>query len=487
MEECKREFPKNFVWSAGGASYQIEGATEAGGRQPSIWDTFCATHVNHECATVADLSYYLFPTDVQNVLNLNLKSYRFSISWSRVLSWNPCTKKMVPNEIGLAYYAELIKLLKANNIEPIVTIFHWDLPQALVDNLGGYTQGGWLSPEIVGYFGEYAKLLFTRFGRDVAYWITLNEPWSFLYLGYGIGVNAPGLSGSGTWEYIGAKYALLSHARAVEIFKDMRENGTIRADAKIMISLSVGTEWPLNECDPKDCEAAERVYEFTLGWFLRPLTTGEWPRVMKEAAGDRMPDFTPEESLAVKNSLDGIIGINYYTTNLCTPAKDPSTLPPGWSRDLAVNNSFFPKGAIESGRDANGMLLCPWDRGYPPGLRSCLRKIVEMGPGLNIFITENGFCASVSTPEQQYTSEKNMLIVLEGIVAEMYKAINNDKIPLIGYAAWSLMDNYEWGSYEPRFGLYRVDRDTVDLRRTPKPAAFWYADLVKHNAIPPIR
>jgi len=479
-----KKFPESFVWAAGGAAYQIEGATKEGGREPSVWDTFCITHSGVECGDVADLSYYLFPVDVQKAVELNLKAYRFSISWSRVMKWDCALQKMVPNEEGLHYYATLLRYLKNVNIEAMVTMYHWDLPQALIDNLGGYAEGGWLSPKIVGHFVDYAQLLFDRFGEDVPFWITLNEPWTFLYQGYGdSGVYAPGLSGSGTYEYTGAKYALLAHAHVAKIFKERRTSGQVRQDAKITISLNINTQLPLDPKNPKDIEAAERMYEFFLGWFLRPLTTGDWPPIMKKLVGDRLPTFTASESNLIKNSLDGVIGINYYTTQLCTTPKDISIYQPGWEKDVNVANGYFPQGGIPGGTDINGKPLCGWYMGYPAGVRPCLKTISEMAPGIDIIITENGFPSSVATAAEQALSEKNMLTVLQGTVAAMYDAITVDNIPLIGFAVWSLMDNYEWGRYTPRFGLYSVDRDSVDLARSPKPAALWYSTVCKNNGI----
>jgi beta-glucosidase/6-phospho-beta-glucosidase/beta-galactosidase len=479
-----KKFQDNFIWAAGGAAFQIEGATSEGGREPSVWDTFCITHQGVECADVADLSYYLFPVDVQKAVELNLKAYRFSISWSRVMKWDGAQNKMIPNEEGLHYYQTLLRYLKNANIEAIVTMYHWDLPQSLVDNLGGYARGGWLSEKIIGHFKDYSELLFTRFGKNVSMWITLNEPWTFLWQGYSdSGVYAPGLSGSGVYEYIGAKNALLAHAESVQLFKEMRMKGLMKENARITISLNINTQLPLDPKNPKDVEAADRMYEFFLGWFLRPLVTGDWPLVMKEIVGERLPSFTQTESALIKNSLDGVIGINYYTTQLCTTPPTPATNSPGWGDDVNVNNGYFPKDGIPGGTDINGKPLCGWYIGYPPGIRPCLKKISQMAPGIDIIITENGFPSSIATKEEKALSEANMLKVLKGTIEELYNAIALDNIPLIGYAAWSLMDNYEWGRYTPRFGLYSVDRDSVDLTRTPKPAALWYAKVAKNNGI----
>ena len=480
-----KKFPENFVWGIGGAAYQIEGGIEAHGREPSIWDTFCLTHATSiKCADRADLSYLLYPTDVQNAADLNMKSYRFSLSWSRVMKWDEYRGKMVPNEEGLAYYENLIKLMKEKNLQPLVTMYHWDLPQALIDNLGGYTKGGWLHESIADRFEEYAKLLFERFGKDVPYWITLNEPWTFLNLGYSAGVHAPGLANNGTWVYKAAKNALLAHAKAAHLYKKMRSEGKVTSEGKIMITLNMDNALPLDPKNPQDVEAASRVFAFQLGWFLTPLMYGHWPKEMIDTVQDRLPKLSPEESAFLMGADDGIMGINHYTTHLCKMQAKSANQTPGWGNDMGVDLAKFPEGAIPGGNDAQGKPLCSWFAGYPKGFRSCFRRIYSMmKEGTKIFITENGFCASVATPEEQKTSEENMLKVLQGTLNEMHDSIFVDHVPIVGYAFWSLMDNYEWGSYQPRFGIMRVDRNTADLRRSSKPAADWYKEVAKNNAL----
>ena len=473
-EEERMCFPKEFMVGTATAAYQVEGGWNSTGRTPSIWDTFCRSRENVECANVADDFYHRYPLDIQERM-VGLSHFRFSFSWSRVMTWNATIQRMQPNPEGISFYKDLLQQLHTANIQPVVTMYHWDLPQALLDNV----DGGWTSPNIVSHFEQYANLLYQEYGSMIQYWSTFNEPWTFTLLGYDIGVHAPGYYHQ---AYLAGHYVLLSHAAAVQAFRSSPYIDT--NTHKISMVLNVDYGFPLNPQSPQDMELVERKMQFTLGWFLHPLLTGDYPAVMKEYI---MPivNFTKEQSQALKGSLD-LFMLNHYSSTVITSCNGPNStlascndLPAGWYRDLGVDMSRFPKGAKLSSTNAQGQRNCGWFSGVPSGYRQVIRWMHQQDTTKDIFLTENGWCGNTTI------DNTDQLWYYQSYLKEVYQAWKVDNIPIIGYTAWSLLDNYEWGSFEPRFGLYYVQYPPqtgskqgytpkpTDLKRIPRPAAHY--------------
>ncbi|KAF4319603.1 hypothetical protein BBO99_00005951 [Phytophthora kernoviae] len=465
----QRCFADDFMFGSATASYQVEGAYKEGGRTSSIWDDFCREK-DLACANVADDFYHRYPTDLKLMAEDGLQSFRFSISWSRVMTWNPSTRRMVPNPVGIAFYHDLIDEMLKNKLVPVLTIYHWDLPSALQDEL---TPKGWLNDDIVMHYAEYATLVFQEFGQKLDYWTTFNEPYSFVTQGYGTGVHAPGFTGSDVDTYIVAHNLLRAHAKAVGKFREFRNTGIVRSTARIGIVLVAHYMYPLDPNNPKDVAAAERALQFDYGLYLQPMISGDYPAVVREVVGDRLPHFTPQESEELKGSYD-LFMVNHYASKSVTDCDSPTSqrscdqLTPGWEKDKGVDDTRAPEGARLSSMDKHGNRNCGWFTAYPPGYLALMKW--------------------VDNPDQMWYYQNYM--------EQVYKAVTEEKIKVIGYTAWSYLDNYEWGSFEPRFGLYYVNFTSqtgskdyelakpTDLERIPRSAAKWFSKLAKTKCIP---
>ncbi|KAG7400458.1 hypothetical protein PHYBOEH_005486 [Phytophthora boehmeriae] len=487
----KRCFADDFLFGSATASYQVEGAYKEGGRSSSIWDDFCREK-DLACANVADDFYHRYPSDLKLMAEDGLQTFRFSISWSRLMTWNPSTRHMVPNPAGIAFYHDLIDEMLKNKLVPVLTIYHWDLPSALQDEL---TPKGWLNDEIVAHYVEYATLVFQEFGQKLDYWTTFNEPYSFVTQGYGTGVHAPGFSGSDVDTYIVAHNLLRAHAKAVGKFREFRNTGIVRSTARIGIVLVAHYMYPLDQSNPKDVAAAERALQFDYGLYLQPMVSGDYPAVVREVVGDRLPHFTPQESEELKGSYD-LFMVNHYASKSVTDCDSPTSqrscdqLTPGWEKDKGVDDTRAPEGARLSSMDKYGNRNCGWFTAYPPGYLALMKWVSAHDPSADMLLTENGWCGNdqVDNPDQMWYYQNYM--------EQVYKAVTEEKIKVIGYTAWSYLDNYEWGSFEPRFGLYYVNFTSqtgskdyesakpTELERIPRPAAKWFSELAKTKCIP---
>ncbi|KAK6143127.1 hypothetical protein DH2020_023475 [Rehmannia glutinosa] len=312
----RSSFPPGFLFGAASSAYQYEGAAFEGGRGPSIWDTY--THKSPE--KIADGSngdmandfYNLYKDDVKLLKYIGLNAFRLSISWSRVLPHGKLSKGV--NKEGIAFYNNVINELLANGITPFVTLFHWDLPQALEDE---YT--GFLSPLLIDDFRDFSELCFKEFGDRVKNWITFNEPFTFTNGGYDgefLGNLAPGRcsscpqGNSATEPYIAGHHLLLCHAAAVKLYKDKYQ-----ATQKGEIGITLVTHWFVPYSSNRlDVKAAQRALDFVFGWFIHPVVYGNYPRSMQTLVGNRLPKFTVEQSAMLKGSFD-FLGLNYYTGN----------------------------------------------------------------------------------------------------------------------------------------------------------------------------
>ncbi|ETV89287.1 beta-galactosidase, variant [Aphanomyces astaci] len=311
------EFPPGFMWGTATAAYQIEGGWNEGGRGMSIWDAFSKTPgkvINGDTGDKAVDHFHLFKHDVKLMADMGLKYYRFSIAWPRILPTGFATHV---NEAGIAFYNALIDELVAHGIEPIVTLYHWDLPLALQTEFDGWLGG----QVVVDAFAEYARLCFARFGDRVKNWLTLNEPWCSALLGHGTGEMAPGRKHKCKTEtYLSAHNLLLAHAHAVDVY---RKDFQSQQRGVIGITLNCDFREPKPSADPavfkENQAAAERALLVELGWFADPVYFGDYPDVMKKQLGARLPRFTEAESTLLRGSSD-FFGFNHYGTGYAEPS-----------------------------------------------------------------------------------------------------------------------------------------------------------------------
>ncbi|PCK07707.1 MAG: beta-glucosidase [Alteromonadaceae bacterium] len=473
-KKLHQRFPDDFVWGVASAAFQVEGAAREGGRGPSIWDAFNYTpgkiHLN-QTADIACDHYHRLEEDVAMIAALGVKAYRFSISWSRVLpqGYSPknapsrADKSKLINEEGLAFYDRLINLLLENNIQPWVTLFHWDLPLALQ-----MEQDGLLSSEVADYFADYAELCFSRYGDRVKHWITLNEPWCSAMLGHGMGLKAPGRI-STEEPYLAAHNLLLAHGKMV---KNYRDNFQAQQGGQIGITNNCDWREPKNPNAKNDQAAAQRALEFFLGWFADPIYLGDYPQSMRERVKERLPKFTDEERALIFKSSD-FFGLNHYTTRY---AEDMANI------DKDDPQSSHGNGGISSDQDVYLSQDDAWeetDMGWavvPWGCRKLLEWIDQRYDHPDIYITENGCAIPEEDDLAKAQNDSRRVEFYETYLDQCAQAIENG-VKLKGYFAWTLMDNYEWEEgYSKRFGLYHVDFATGE--RNIKNSGRWFQALL---------
>ncbi|NXH06054.1 LPH hydrolase, partial [Loxia leucoptera] len=467
------EFPENFSWSVATAAYQIEGAWRADGKGLSIWDKYSHTPLRIGKDATGDVacdSYHRIEEDVEMLKSLKVSHYRFSISWSRVL---PDGTTRYINEKGLNYYERLIDALLAANIMPQVTLYHWDLPQALQD------VGGWENDTIVQRFKEYAEVLFQRLGDKVKFWITLNEPYNTAYLGYGVGTAAPGVSvRPGRAPYVVGHNLIKAHAEVWHLY-----NETFRARQGGLISITINSDWaePRNPHNQEDIEAARRFMQFFLGWFAHPIfKNGDYSEVMKRRIQERslaqglsksrLPEFTESEKQRIKGTYD-YFGLNHYTTVLTYNLNYPKGVK-SYDSDRGVatvtDRSWLGSGSL-------------WLKVTPFGFRKILRWINEEYNSPPIYVTENG----VSERGAFKFNDTWRMHYYRTYINEALKAVVLDGVDLRGYTAWTLMDNLEWAvGYEEKFGLYYVNFSDPALPRRPRASAKYYSQIINCNGFP---
>lgn len=492
--DASKCFPSDFMFGSATAAYQVEGAWNEGGRTQSVWDEWCRSQEKLECANVADDFYHRFESDLDLMQQDGLNMFRFSISWSRVMNWNETTHKMQPNPVGIAYYHRLIDEMSLRKLTPVLTLYHWDLPLELQAKL---EPTSWLNAKIVDHYLDYADLMYREFGKKVIYWTTFNEPLTFVTQGYAYGTAPPGISDSWSAMYTATHHVLLSHAHSVKLFRDYKGKGIIDSSARISIALNCDIGLPLDADDELDVIAAERKNQFTLGWYLLPIVTGDYPSVMTERAGDNMQTFTAEEKQLLKGSYD-LLMLNHYSTKLITDCdSDRSTIEcsslKGYNRHVGVDSSRFPKGSRRASTNQDGQFNCDWFAGYAPGYLETIRWMHDKDPTADILLTENGWCGN------ETIKNLDQLWYHQTYLDQVHTAIFEEHIPIIGYTVWSFMDNYEWGTFEPRFGLYYVNMSkelrakdiqvtpqSTDLERIPRLAANWYREVAKTKCFEPV-
>ncbi|XP_069695503.1 myrosinase 1-like [Periplaneta americana] len=464
-------FPDGFLLGSSTAAYQIEGGWNEDGKGVSIWDTLVHTHPeyinNQSNGDVACDSYHKYKQDVQLLKEMQSDFYRFSISWTRILPEGHINKV---NQAGIDYYNSLIDELLANGIQPVVTMFHWDLPQTLQD------LGGWPNVVMVDYFEDYARLLFSTFGDRVKLWSTFNEPASFV-MGYTMPYGFPPCVGQpGVGDYLAAHTVILSHARVYHMYNEEFRD---KQQGKISIALNVNWCEPLtNSTD--DIDACERHQQFTLGLYAHPIFSeeGDYPTVVKERVAQnsaeegytrsRLPVFTQEEIEYIRGTAD-FFAVNHYTTYLGTSGEEGTI--PSIGRDTGVittQDPEWPAGATSTSR------VVPW------GFRKQLNWIAKEYNNPNVFVTENGFSDVDGT-----INDTRRIDYITSYLTELLKAIHLDGCSVTGYSVWSLIDNFEWNlAYTVKFGLYNVDFNDPDRTRTAKESSKVYGEIIRTRQIP---
>ena len=475
-------FPRNFAWGTGTASYQIEGAVTQDGRVPTIWDIFSHTPgktAGGGTGDVADDSYNKWPIDIALMKTMGIPAFRFSIAWSRIITLDGRV-----NQRGIDHYNTLINALLSNNIQPYVTLYHWDLPaQFSTFNVSTH---GWLDSDyIVPHFVRYADVCFGAFGDRVKHWTTFNEPQSFCLIGYESGVHAPGRcsdrtkcaeGNSVTEPYLCIHSVALAHAYAVNIFR------TKYRDQGGLIGMTTDASWyePLTN-STADRAASERALAFHLGAFTDPIITGDWNPIMKERAGKLLIPFTDAEKRVLRGSVD-FFALNHYTSRFIgAPSGTPPPPGQGFDADSWVNIQNYRNG-VAIGPPADS----PWLLVTPQWFPNLMRWVHRRYPALDIYITENGCDVpnENSFPLQQALNDTFRVNYLHDYIQGIQQVLN-EGLPIKGYFLWSLLDNYEWAdSYSKRFGIHYVDYPNNQTRYA-KRSSKWYAQLIATGQIPP--
>lgn len=440
-------FPGGFLWGAATSAYQIEGSPLADGAGASIWHRFSHTPGRVRDGDTGDVAcdhYRRWREDVALMRSLGLKAYRFSIAWGRVL---PAGTGAV-NAAGLDFYERLVDTLLANGIEPMVTLYHWDLPAALDD------RGGWLNPDVARWFADYAAVVFRRLDGRVRRWVTLNEPWVVTDGGYLHGALAPGHRN--LFEApIATHHLLRAHGTAVQAY---------RAEGRHEIGLVVNLEpkYPASEGDA-DRAATARAHAYMNRQYLDPVFLGRYPDELAEIFGEAWPRWPEQDFDRIRAPID-FLGVNYYTRGVTR--FDPDAWPLRAATVRQPQSTYTETG---------------WEV-FPQGLTDTLAWVKERYGNPPVVVTENGaaFC-DPPTVRGDRLDDPLRVAYLRDHLRAAHAALELG-VDLRGYFAWSLLDNFEWAhGCSKRFGLVHVDYATQ--RRTPKASAAFYAKVIAANGL----
>jgi beta-glucosidase len=443
------KFPDGFLWGAATAAYQIEGAWNEDGKGESIWDRYThrsGTICDGDTGDVACDHYHRLEEDVNLMKALGLKAYRFSISWPRVL---PGGFGQV-NSRGLDFYSRLVDLLLEAGIQPVVTLYHWDLPQAIQD------LDGWGNRQTTDWFCQYARLVFDTLGDRVRTWATFNEPWIVAFLGHGQGIFAPGIADH-SLAYQVMHHLLLAHGKAVDVFRQGDYPGEIGivTDIEYMLPAS-GRE--------ADRQAQQRYWEHHAEIWAKPLLEGRYSETIVDWLGKSGLSIQDDDLAQISRPID-FLGLNFYNTVVV--GFDPG----GGYLKCQVSHKTLPmSGYTEMG----------WGI-YPAGLLATLLYFKERVKNLKLYVTENGCAASDQPDGNGFVADRDRIEYLRAYLVAAHQAIQAG-VNLQGYFYWSLMDNFEWASgFSKTFGLVRIDYQS--LARLPKKSFSWYRAVIARNGL----
>lgn len=443
-------FSDKFLWGASSASYQVEGAWNEDGKGLNIWDDFSHVQGNVRHGETGDSAcdhYHRFKEDIALMKQIGLKSYRFSISWTRIF---PDGTGSI-NKKGLAFYSELVDELKKAGIEPVITLFHWDYPSAL------YKKGGWSNPESPEWFAQYAKVVTDALSDRVQYWLTFNEYQIFVGLGYQLGILAPGVKLADEELIKMSRNILLAHGRAVQ---------EIRKNAKLPPKVGMaptGDVYRPTDNSPEAVEEARRksfavpeTFTMSNSWWADPIILGDYPEEAYTRFGSLLPRITPEEKAVICQPLD------FYGYNCYQPT----------SGQVSEGSGYDENGFQGGPLTANGWHVVP-DTLYWSS------KFLYERYHLPLLITENGMADNDFVSLDGGVHDTHRIDFLHRYLRGLEKAVD-EGIPVLGYHVWSIMDNFEWSSgYDYRFGLVYVDYRTQ--KRTVKDSGWWYGNVISRN------
>lgn len=431
-------FPRDFLWGAATAAYQIEGGWNADGKGQSIWDHFSHTPgkvLGGDTGDAACDHYHRFAEDVEIMRRLNLRAYRFSVSWPRVL---PGGRGPV-NWVGMDFYDRLVDSLLSARIEPYLTLYHWDLPQEFQE------LGGWTNRDVCGYFADYAALMVRRLGDRVHFWTTHNEPGVFSFIGNRSGEHAPGIRDEKVALAV-AHNALVAHGMAVQAMR------AAEPDIKAGIVLSL---WPSEPAGDSQAEkdAAERLWQRDQSWFVDPLLRGHYPAMAWRDYGSSVPEVKPGDMALIAQKLD-YLGVNYYSRNLVGPHGPINPVPGSEYTEMGWEVS-------------------------PPTLRRLLVRLHKEYQLPPVYITENGAAFQDEVAADGRVHDERRLKFIRDHLTQVHHAIE-DGVDVRGYFVWSLLDNFEWQyGYSKRFGVVHVDYPTQ--KRIVKDSGNWYSQTIRWN------
>lgn len=444
MSMQRTAFPTHFRWGCSTASYQIEGGVHEGGRSESIWDRFSKTpgHVKHgHTGDVACDHYHLWPDDFEIAQNMGINAYRFSIAWPRIFDYS---KSPNANAKGLDFYDRLVDGMLAKGLEPWATLYHWDLPQYLQD------KGGWANRATIDAFVNYTDAVSRRLGDRVSHWITHNEPWCTAFLGNMEGVHAPGLKDFKLAIQV-SHHLLVSHGLAIPVIRRNSPNAKVGAALSLHpLSSASGTE--------EDQAATHRHDGLRNRWFLDPLYGRGYPQDVISLLGDLAPHMAPHDLKTIAEPTD-FLGVNYYFPEIVAHA-------PG--QGILQIKVVEPENVERTGFN--------WQVA-PDGLVRLISRVVKDYQPAHIFITENGSTYEDTVLQDGSVNDEQRKSYLQRHLAAVLEAIKIG-LPIEGYFAWSLLDNFEWAEgYSKRFGLTYVDFQTQQRRL--KASGEWYRNFLK--------
>ena len=446
-------FPEGFRWGTATASYQIEGAVDEDGREPSIWDVFSHTPGTIASGDTGDTAcdhYHRWREDVQHLQLLGVDTYRFSISWSRVLRADGSV-----NRAGLDFYSELVDALLAAGVRPWITLYHWDLPASL--------DGGWLSRSTAERFPDYALAVHRVLGDRVRTWTTLNEPWCSAFLGYAAGVHAPGVRDPRS-AFVAAHHLMLAHGLGVQALR------AADSGAELGITLNFTPVFPAT---PADADVARRVDGTANRLFVEAICRGAYPADIVRDAGELWPaEAVRDGDLEIVAQPIDVLGVNYYTTHLVGGGGSNPAPADVLGGDVREVSRGLPR--TDMGWEVD-----------PAGLSGLLTRLHDdyTGPaGVGLVVTENGAAYPDQPGEDGVIHDTDRIGYLHAHLAAVQDAIAAGA-DVRGYFLWSLMDNFEWAEgYAKRFGIIRVEPGSLD--RVWKDSAHWFTRVVRENALP---
>ncbi|XP_043089133.1 beta-klotho [Puntigrus tetrazona] len=424
-------FPSGFLWGVGSAAFPTEGSWDADGKGESVWDRFTG-HTD----PFSD-SYVRWEEDLESVRYLGVNFYSFSLSWTRIFpDGNPKAK---PNPAGVRHYRRVIGKLKELGVEPVVTLFHWDLPQVLQERFGG-----WLNRSMPDVFADYAAFCFQTFGTEVRYWITMHNPFLVAVQGYGTGAHAPGVTGDPADPFIAAHNLLRAHAKAWHVYDEH-----FRRLQRGNVSITLGSHWvePLHgQATPTNQELCQKAMEAVIGWFAEPIYGGgDYPESLKASHRGVIPEFSAQERLWVRGTAD-----------------------------------FF---SLAFGHETLrvGQGLARFGQTVKLDLRSVLVWVQQTYGDPRLLLAESGWFSDASVRVQ----DTKAIYLIKSFILQVMQAVSVERVRVFGYTAWTLLDGFEWNQgYSIRRGLFYIDFSDPERRRLPKTSAHFYRRVVRDNGFP---